>query len=164
MLKGQEQFVNQVGAFWDGWLTNVKAVQNFQDDLQKKSLQVFSQQKELLDFSVKALQTVEQQAKSFSQDWNDKLTSNLKLLNGKNEFSEQLNNVRNLNEQVQELSWNSSHTMLDVFVESQNHLEETIKKTLVIQQEKNTENLEKIEVLTEQLKQTQISLLQPIKA
>ena len=49
----EKQFVNQVDTLWDGWLNNLKTVQNFQEDLQQKALQAFSYQKELLDLSVK---------------------------------------------------------------------------------------------------------------
>ena len=71
----EKRFVNQVDIIWDGWLNNLKTVQSFQDDLQQKALQAFSYQKELLDFSVKVLNTMEEESKKVTKDWNEKKTS-----------------------------------------------------------------------------------------
>ena len=79
------------------------------------------------------------------------------------QVSELLNNVQDITDSVQLLSWNPSHTMLDLFIDSQNQLEATMKKSLVSQKKKRTENFKKIEELTEQIKATQKGILNPTK-
>lgn len=162
----EKQFVNQVDMIWDGWLNNLKTVQNFQEDLQQKALQAFSYQKELLDFSVKTLNTMEEESKKVTKDWNEKVQSNVKQskINQSEQVSEWLNNIQDVTERVQLLSWNPSHAMLDLFIESQNQLEVTIKKALDSQQKERTENFKKIEELTEQMKATHKGILNPTKA
>ena len=53
--------------------------------------------------------------------------------------------------------------MLDLFIESQNQLEATMKKTLASQKKERTENFKKIEELTEQMKETYKGILNPTK-
>ena len=134
----ENRFVNQVDMFWDGWLNNLKAVQSFQENLQQKALQAFSYQKELLDFSVKALSTMEEESKNFSKDWNEKVQNNVKQSKvfQSEQVSDLLNNIQDITDSVQLLSWNSSHAMLDLFIESQNQLETTMKKTLASQKKR----------------------------
>lgn len=167
MTKVQEkQFVNQVDMIWDGWLNNLKTVQNFQEDMQQKALQAFSYQKELLDFSVKTLNTMEEESKKVTKDWNEKVQSNVEQsrINQGEQVSEWLNNIQDVTERVQLLSWNPSHAILDLFIESQNQLEATIKKALDSQQKERTESFKKIEELTEQMKATHKGILNPTKA
>ena len=161
----EKQFVNQVDMLWDGWLNNFKTVQNFQEDLQQKSLQAFSYQKELFDFSVKVLNTMEEESKKVSKDWNEKVQNNVKQSKvfQSEQVSDLLNNIQDITDSVQLLSWNSSHAMLDLFIESQNQLEATMKKTLVSEKKKRTENFKKVEELTEQIKATQKGILNPTK-
>ena len=161
----EKQFVNQVDTLWDGWLNNLKTVQNFQEDLQQKALQAFSYQKELLDLSVKVLNTMEEESKKVTKDWNEKVQNNVKQSKvfQSEQVSELLNNVQDITDSVQLLSWNPSHTMLDLFIDSQNQLEATMKKSLVSQKKKRTENFKKIEELTEQIKATQKGILNPTK-
>lgn len=167
MTKVQEkQFVSQVDMIWDGWLNNLKTVQNFQEDLQQKALQAFSYQKELLDYSVKTLNSMEEETKKVSKDLNEKVKSNVKQssITQGDLVSEWLNNIQDVTERIQLLSWNPSHAMLDLFIESQNQLETTMKKALDSQQKESTENFKKIEELTVQMKSTHKGILNPSKA
>ena len=161
----EKQFVNQVDLLWDGWLNNFKTVQNFQEDLQQKTLQAFSYQKELFDFSVKVLNTMEEESKKVSKDWNEKLQENVKQsgINQGQQVSEWLNTIQDVTERVQSLSLSPSHAMLDLFIDSQKQLETTIKKSLASQQKERTENFKKLEELTEQIKATQKGILNPTK-
>lgn len=162
----EKQFVNQVDMIWDSWLNNIKTAQNFQEDVQQKALQVFSYQKEVLDFSVKTLNTMEEESKKVSKDWNEKVQSTVKQsgISQSQQVSEWLNNIQDITEKVQLLSWKPSHTMLDLFIESQNQLEVTMKKTLASQQKERTESFKKIKELTEQMKATHKGILNPNKA
>ncbi|MER1985332.1 MAG: hypothetical protein ABS948_05495 [Solibacillus sp.] len=167
MSKVQEkQFANPVDMMWDGWLSSLKTVQNFQDDLQQKALQAFSYQKELLDFSVKTLNTMEEESKKVSKDWNENIQNNMKQssIEQDQQIPKWLNNIQDVTESVQLLSWKQSNAMLDVFIKSQNQLEATMKKTLASQQKERTENYKKVEELFEQMKANQKGILNPIKA
>lgn len=167
MAKVQEiQPVNQVDFLWDGWLNNLRTVQSFQEDVQQKALQAFSYQKEMLDFSVKALNTLEEESKKVTKNWNEKVQSNIKQgsFNQSEQVSEWLNNIQDITERVQLFSWNPSHAMLDLFIESQNQLEATLKKALDSQQKNHSEHLKKIEELTEQMKAAHKGILNPTKA
>ena len=141
----EKRLVNQVDIIWNVWLNNFKTAQNFQDDLQQKALQAFSYQKEFLDLSVKTLNTMEEESKKVSKDWNEKVQNNVKQ-NSNNEdqqVSKWLNNIQDVTESFQSISWKSSRAMLDLYSESQNQLEATLKKTLVSQQKERTENSKK---------------------
>ena len=97
----EKQFVNQVDLIWDGWLNNLKIAQNFQEDLQQKALQAVSYQKELLDFSVKTLNKMEEESKKASKDWNDKVQNNVKQISKEDQpVSKWLNNIQDVTESV----------------------------------------------------------------
>ena len=167
MTKVQEkQFVNQVDMIWDNWLNNLTTVRNFQDDLQQKALQAFSYPKELLDFSVKTLNTMEEESKKFSEDWKEKVQNSVQKsgIDQDQQVPKWLNNIQDITESVQSLSWKSSHAVLDSFIKSQNQLEATMKKTLASQHKERTENYQKLEELFEQTKATYQGMLKPIKA
>ena len=161
----ENHFANQLDVIWDIWLNNFKTVQNFQDSVQQKTLQAFSYQKELLDFSVKTFETMEEEFKSVSNDWNEKIQNNVKQINinEDEQISKWLNTIQDVTESVQSLSWKPSRAMLDLFVESQNQLEATMKKTLATQKKERTESFKKVEELVEQVKTTQKNFLVPSK-
>ena len=159
-------FVKQVDMIWDGWLNNLKTVQNFQEDLQQKALQAFSYQKELLDLSVKTLNKVEEESKKISKDWNEKVQSSVKQSsNSENEqISKWLNNIQDITESMQLLAWKPSRAVNDVFIESQNQFEAMTKKILTTHKKERTEYIKKVEELIEQVKITQKEILNPSKA
>ena len=159
----EKQFVNQVDMIWDSWLNGFKTVQNFQEELQQKTLQALSYQKEVLNFSAKTLNTMEEEAKKVSKNWNEQVQKNVMQSNMKQspQVSEWLNNIQDITEKVQLLSWKPSHAMLDLFTASQKQLEEAMKKSLVSQQKERTEDFKKIEELTEQLKTAHKKMLNP---
>ena len=162
----ENRFVNQVDMIWDVWLNSFKTVQSFQDGLQQKTLQAFSSQKELLDLSVKTLNTTEEEAKKVSKDWNEKVQNNVKkITNDKDEqVSKWLNNVQDVTESVQLLAWKPSRAMLDALIESQNQLETITKKSLATHKKERTEYFKKMEELIEQVKTTQKEVLNASKA
>ena len=80
------------------------------------------------------------------------------------QVSKWLNNIQDVTESVQSLSWKPSHVMLDLFIESQSQLEATMKKTLTSQKKERTENFKKVEELIEQVKTTQKEILNLSKA
>ena len=160
----ENQFTKQVDLFWDSWLNNFKSAQTFQDDLQQKALQAFSYQKEMLNFSAKTLNTMEDESKKISKNWNDQVQNNTKQRNSgqDQQVSEWLNSVQDVTEKMQSLTWNPGHAMLDVFIKSQNQLETAMKKTLISQQKERAEIVKKIEELTEKMKATHKGILNPM--
>jgi transcriptional regulator of heat shock response len=162
----ENRFVNQVDVIWNVWLNNFKSVQNFQDSVQQKALQAFSYQKELLDYSVKTLDTMEEETKKVSKEWNDKVQTNLQQIseNEDEQVTKWLNNIQDVTESVQLLAWKPSRAMLDVFIESQNQLETIMKKSLATHKKERTEYFKKTEELIEQVKTTQKEILNPSKA
>ena len=157
---------NQVDLLWDGWLNNLKSLQSFQEDLQQKALQAFSYQKEMLDFSAKTLNKLEEESKKETKDWNHKIqaTVNQSNLNQNEQTAKWLTTMQDVTERVQTLAWKPSHAMMDMFIKSQNQVEATMKNALERQQTYQTENLEKMEQLTEQMKAAHKGILNPIKA
>lgn len=158
----KEQVVNGVDLLWDGWINSFKTLQSYQDDVQKKTLQAFTYQKELLDSTVTTLNAMEQEAKKASKEWQEKVQTTVKEIssNGQLEqISTWLSNIQEINDKAHALSWKPSHAVLDLFVQSQNQWESTVKSTLVQQKQERAEILNKIEELTEQMRDAHKSLL-----
>lgn len=158
--------VNQVDLLWDGWLNNLKGLQNLQEDLQQKALQAFSYQKEMFDFSAQTLSKLEEESKKATKDWNHKIQETVKQsnVNQNEQTTKWLTNMQDVTEVFQTMAWKPSHIMLDLFTKSQHQVEETMKNALEKQQAFQTENFEKIEELTEQMKAAHKGILNPIKA
>lgn len=158
----REQLGNGVDLLWDGWLNGFKTLQSLQDDVQKKSLQAFTYQKELLDSTVATLTAMEEETKKATQEWQDKVQTSVKGISGNTQLdqvSTWLNNVQEINDKAQALSWKPSYAVLDLFVQSQNHLESTVKTAIEQQKIEREETLNKIEELTVLLKGAHKDLL-----
>lgn len=158
----REQLGNGVDLLWDGWLNGFKTLQSLQDDVQKKSLQAFTYQKELLDSTVATLSAMEVETKKATQEWQDKVQTSVRGISGNaqlEQVSTWLNNVQEINNKAQALSWKPSYAVLDLFVQSQNHLESTVKAAIEQQKLEREETLNKIEELTELLKGAHKNLL-----
>ena len=163
MIKEQmkEQVANGVDLIWDGWLNSFKAIQNFQDDVQKKTLQAFTAQKELLDSSVSTFKTIEEETKKASIEWQEKIQNSFKEINNSPLGNETawLTNIQEINEKVQTLSWKPNSTMLELMLQSQNQWESTVKSALEQQKQERVQVLGKIEEVTEELKEAHKGLL-----
>lgn len=158
----REQLGNGVDLLWDGWLNGFKTLQSLQDDVQKKSLQAFTYQKELLDSTVATLSAMEVETKKATQEWQDKVQTSVRGISGNaqlEQVSSWLSNVQEINDKAQALSWKPSYAVLDLFVQSQNHLESTVKAAIEQQKLEREETLNKIEELTELLKGAHKNLL-----
>ena len=158
--------VHQVDLMWDGWLNNLKSLQSFQEDVQQKALQAFSYQKEMLDLSAKTLNTLEEESKKATNDWNHKIQATVKQsnLNQNEQATKWLTSIQDVVESVQMMAWKPNHVMLDLLTKSQHQVEDMMKNALENQQKYQTENFKKIEELTEQMKVAHKGILNPIKA
>ena len=163
MMKEQmkEQVANGVDLIWDGWLNSFKTIQNFQDDVQKKALQAFTAQKELLDSSVSTFKTIEEESKKAAIEWQEKIQNSFKEINNGPLANEAawLTNIQEINEKVQTLSWKPNTTMLELMLQSQNQWESTVKTALEQQKQERVQVLGKIEEVTEELKEAHKGLL-----
>ena len=163
MMKEQmkEQVANGVDLIWDGWLNSFKTIQNFQDDVQKKTLQAFTAQKELLDSSVSTFKTIEEESKKAAIEWQEKIQNSFKEINNGPLANEAawLTNIQEINEKVQTLSWKPNTTMLELMLQSQNQWESTVKTALEQQKQERVQVLGKIEEVTEELKEAHKGLL-----
>ncbi|PZX04512.1 poly(hydroxyalkanoate) inclusion protein PhaP [Psychrobacillus insolitus] len=163
MMKEQmkEQVANGVDLIWDGWLNSFKTIQNFQDDVQKKTLQAFTAQKELLDSSVSTFKTIEEESKKAAIEWQEKIQNSFKEINNGPLANEAawLTNIQEINEKVQTLSWKPNTTMLELILQSQNQWESTVKTALEQQKQERVQVLGKIEEVTEELKEAHKGLL-----
>ncbi|GGA40302.1 hypothetical protein [Psychrobacillus lasiicapitis] len=158
----REQLSNGVDLLWDGWLNGFKTLQSLQDDVQKKAFQAFTYQKELLDSTVATLSAMEEETKKATQEWQDKVQTSVNGISGNTQLQQVttwLNNIQEINDKAQALSWKPSYAVLDLFVQSQNHLESTVKAALEQQKQEREETLHKIEELTALLKGAHKDLL-----
>lgn len=157
----KEQVANGVDLIWDGWLNSFKTIQNFQDDVQKKTLQAFTAQKELLDSSVSTFKTIEEESKKAAIEWQEKIQNSFKEINNGPLANEAawLTNIQEINEKVQTLSWKPNSTMLELMLQSQNQWESTVKTALEQQKQERVQVLGKIEEVTEELKEAHKGLL-----
>ncbi len=83
-----EQVAKSVDFLWDGWLNSLKSFQQLQDDVESKTLQAFNYQKELLDSTVSALQSIENESKKTSKEWQEKLQNTLNELNNNGQLDQ----------------------------------------------------------------------------
>lgn len=152
----------EVDSLWDGWLKSFKTLQTYQNDLEKKSLQAFEKQKELIDKTRETLVGMENETTKITGQWKENLKKTVKLDEAENAapiVANWVNQVEEFNDKVQTLSWSPSKVMLDIFSQSQNQLESNVKMALDQQQTNRNDALNAISQLTEQMKQTHKSLL-----
>ncbi|AOV07520.1 hypothetical protein [Sporosarcina ureilytica] len=160
----QQQAVTGVEAIWDSWLNSFKSLQGVQNDIEKKSLEVFAYQRDLLEAARKSLYTAENESKKMAEEWNEKLEGIVKSAekNQSELSSSWLSAVKEINEKALALSWNPSHSLFDLFSQTQDQLEATVKEAMKQQDKGRDEALKQIEGLTEQVKKTHKEILETV--
>lgn len=160
----QQQAVNGVEVIWDSWLNSIKSLQGVQNDIEQKSLEAFAYQKQMLDAARNSLDTAEKESKKLAQEWNEKLEDSVKSAekNQSEISSSLLTAVKEVNEKALALSWKPSHSLLELFSQTQDQLEETLKEALKQQDKGRDEALKQIETLTEQVKKTHKGILETV--
>lgn len=157
-----EQVAKSVDLLWDGWFNSFKSVQQFQEDLEKKTLQAFNYQKELLDSTVTAFNSIEEETKKAAKEWQEKVQQSITDVNTNGQFDQitkWIDGVQEILDKAQVLSWKPSNTILDLLAQTQTQVENTVKAALEQQKQERSETLNKIEELTEQLKDTHKKLV-----
>jgi len=158
----KKQMPNAVDLILDGWVNSFKALHTFQTELAEKSLQTFATQKDVLTSTREALSKIEEEKNSISGEWKANLQNTIKTINNDQVsqlLSSWLSQVEEINHSVQAISASSSQVLLDLFTQSQVQLETNVKATLDQQQKNSSDVLNKIELLTEHIKETNRILL-----
>ncbi|PIC63038.1 hypothetical protein CSV79_13855 [Sporosarcina sp. P13] len=146
-----QSVVNGSELIWDSWLSSFQNLQGLQNEIEEKSLQVFEQQKELLNSTRNALNDLEEKSKKLSNEFKGNFAAteqSAPIMNWVNMIEEATKNA-------QTSIWNPVHTMTDLFSKSQEQFEQITKEAVKQQQKGRTEALEKIEEIVEQMKQRQ---------
>ena len=156
-----EQVAKNVNILWDGLFNNLKTWQQFQTEIGDKTLQAFNYQKDLLESTVTTINTIEEESKKASKELLEKVQSSVKEVISNDQFeqfSKWITNVQEITDKSQELVSIPSHSILDIVVQTNNHLESTMKTALEEQKQQRLEVISKIKELTEKLKETQKGL------
>ncbi|MFJ8262874.1 hypothetical protein ACIQ4I_13115 [Rummeliibacillus sp. NPDC094406] len=156
-----EQVVKSVDILWDGLLNSLKTWQQFQLEVGEKTLQAFTYQKDLIESTVTTINTIEEDSKKATKEIQEKVQSSVNEVISNNQFeqfSNWITNVQEITNKSQELVSIPSRSILDIVVQTNNHLESTVKTALEEQKQQRLEVIGKIEELTEQLKKTQKGL------
>lgn len=147
--------VNGAELIWDSWLNSFKSLQGFQNEIEEKSLQVFEQQKDLLNSTREALNNLEQKSKQLT----DEFKGHFAATEQPEPIANWVNAVEEATEKAQTSIWKPGYAMMDLFSKSQKQFEEASKEAVKQQQKSRAEALEKIEEIAEQMKQQQKEIL-----
>lgn len=139
----------------DAWLNSFKEFQSYQTEIAEKSLQHLQTQRNILYTTRETLDKIEEDKTKIEDECKDALENKIKSI--KNEeierlFSTWINQIEEINNSAKEISGLSNQAVLDLFTQSQLHLEHSVKKALEQQQKKSDEVYKQIELLTEQIK------------
>lgn len=157
-----EQVEKSVDFLWDGWLNSFKAVQQLQDDVEKKALQAFTYQKEVIESTVSTLHAIEEESQKVSKEWNEKARQAFSDINTNGQLdqvSKWANSVQEITDKVQSLAWKPSNVLTDLFVQSHQNLENSVKRAFDYQQQERAETIDKITELAEEFKTAHKQLL-----
>ncbi|WP_186670979.1 hypothetical protein [Sporosarcina sp. BP05] len=160
-----QQSLNAIDSIWDGWLNSFKTLQGFQAEIDEKSLQAIDNQKEMLNSTRGILSKIEEEANKKTEELKTSLQNTMNTIEKEqvgSAVSTWMNQIEDINNSVQALSWAPNKAMLDLFSQSQDQFQTSVKEALSQQQQARSEVLETIEKLTEQMKQTQKGLLPSI--
>ena len=111
------------------------------------------------------LSKLEEEANKITAEVKESLQNTLKTIEINqvgSPVSTWINQIEEINNSVQALSWNPSKIILDFVSKSQDQLESNVKEALKQQQQVRSEALKTVEKLTEQIKESQKGLLPSI--
>ena len=157
-----EQLAKSIDFIWDGWLNSFKVAQQVQGELESKIEQAFTYQKAVVDSTVSVMRSFEQQSNKMASDWKEQTQQTLNGLNTNGQLDQMntwLSNVQEITDKVQEIAWKPNQLVVDLFAQSQEQFETSIKNVLDFQKQEREETLNKVAELTEQLKQAHKALL-----
>lgn len=158
----KDQVAKGVDLVWDSWVNSLKTLEMVQEDFEKKTLQAFNVQKEFIESSMNAINTIEEEVKKASKEWQEKLEGSLSELNKNGQFDEiskWLESVQEITDKAQNLAWKPNNALIDLFTNAQKQVEATLQEAIELQKQERIETLIKIEEIAEQLKETHKKLL-----
>lgn len=156
-----EKVVKSVDFIWDGLLNNLKTWQQFQTEIGEKTLQSFTYQKDFIESSITTINTLEEESKKATKEILENVQNSVKEVFTNEQFeqfSKWLTSVQEITDKSKELVSIPSHSILDIFIQTNNHLESTVKTELEEQKQQRLEVIDKIEELAEQLKKAQLGI------
>ena len=165
-LLKEVQSLNPVDLLWDGWVNSFKTLQGFQTEIDVKSLQAVDNQKGILNSTRGMVSKIEEEASKKTEELNASLQHTINTIEKDqvgSPVSNWLNQIGDINNSVQALSWTPTKVMMDLVTHSQNQFESSVKKTLNQQQQVRSEVLKTVEKFTEQMKQTHKELIPNIQ-
>lgn len=158
----KDQVAKGVDLVWDSWVNSLKTLEKVQEDFEKRALQAFNVQREFIESSVNALNTIEEEAKKASKEWQEKLENSLNEFNKNgqlDEMSKWLESIQEITDKAQSLAWKPNNALLDLFSHAQKQVEATLQEAIEQQKQERIETLNKIEEIAQQLKETHKKLL-----
>ena len=165
-LLNEVQSLNPVDLLWDGWVNSFKTLQGFQTEIDVKSLQAVDNQKGILNSTRGMVSKIEEEASKKTEELNASLQHTINTIEKDqvgSPVSTWLNQIGDINNSVQALSWTPTKVMMDLVTHSQNQFESSVRKTLNQQQQVRSEVLKSVEKFTEQMKQTHKELIPNIQ-
>lgn len=153
---------NAVDIILDGWLDSFKTLHTLQTEMVKKSLQPFTNQKDILTSSRKQLSKIEEDTNKTKEEWKSNLQNTIETINNKQVeelFSTWMSQVEDINHTIQTINTLSTQAILDFHTQAQAQLEANVKAALEKQQKESADVLKKIELQTERIKETHHALL-----
>ncbi|WP_102692237.1 hypothetical protein [Rummeliibacillus pycnus] len=156
-----EQVEKSVDIIWDGLLNSLKTWQQIQTEVGDKTLQAFNYQKDFIESTITTINTIEEESKKASKEIVENVQSSVKEVISNDQFeqfSKWIKNVQEITDKSQELVNIPNHSILDIVVQTNNHLEATVKNALQEQKQQRLEVITKIEELTKKLKEAQKGL------
>ncbi len=154
------EFVSKsIDVLWDGWLNSFKTIQKVQEEVEKKTVEALDAQQQLVDRTVSALQSIEEQSKKVSAEWQENVKKSAAQSPNQAQFDKWFDSIKQIADQTQELAWKPNHILLDLAANSQTQIHSTITSALEQQQQKRDEAISKIEELTQQLKESHKQLV-----
>jgi hypothetical protein len=162
VAKKEEQVVNVIDVFWDGWFNSFKTFQSFQKEVEEKSLQVFESQKELVQAASNQLTQLEEESKKLTTELKSNVQEVLKnalSVIGAENLLEITDKFEEAGKKVESLAFNPSKATIEVLSKSHAQLEKALKEAIAQQQKNRAEVLNAIGGYVDQLKETQNGVL-----
>lgn len=160
------QSLNAVDLLWDGWLNGFKTLQGFQSEFDVKSLQAVDNQKGILNSTRGMVSKIEEEVNKKTEELNASLQHTINTIEKDqvgSPVSTWFNQIGDINNSVQALSWTPTKVILDLVTHSQDQFESSVRKSLNQQQQVRSEVLKSVEIFTEQIKQTHKELIPNIQ-
>jgi ribosomal protein L9 len=162
VVKKDEKVLNVIDVFWDGWFNSFKTFQSFQKEVEEKALQVFENQKEIVQAASKQLNQLEEESKKLTTELKTNVQEVLKnalTAFGADNLLEITDKLEEVGKKAESLAFSPSKTTIEVISKTHAQLEKALKEAITQQQKNRAEILNAIGGYVDQLKETQNGVL-----